>query len=180
MINVAVLGAAGRMGATVVRAVERADDLQLHAALDAGFDPAQLAGAHVAVDFTVPDAAEANVHTLIDQGIHAVVGTTGWTDDALDRVREHLAEAPGIGVLIAPNFAIGAVLAMRLSAMASKYFGPVETVELPIRTRSTRPPARPSTPPRASPQRGPRPASAPRPMRRRTTWAALEARSWTG
>lgn len=130
MINVAVLGAAGRMGATVVRAVERADDLQLHAALDAGFDPAQLAGAQVAVDFTVPEATEANVHTLIDQGIHAVVGTTGWTDDALARVREHLAEAPSIGVLIAPNFAIGAVLAMRLSAMASKYFESVEIVEL--------------------------------------------------
>jgi len=132
MINVAVLGAAGRMGATVARAIDGADDMRVVAALDLG-DSVQVAAdasATVAVDFTAPSATEANVHALIDAGIHAVVGTTGWDEAALSRVRDHVADAPGIGVLIAPNFAIGAVLAMRMSAVAARYFESVEIVEL--------------------------------------------------
>ncbi len=132
MINVAVLGASGRMGGNVVRAVDAADDLALVAALDMDDEvvAAARAGAQVAVDFTVPSASEANVHALIDAGIHAVVGTSGWTQDALMRVEDHLKERPELGVLIAPNFALGAVLAMRLSAAASKYFESVEIIEL--------------------------------------------------
>lgn len=132
MINVAVLGAAGRMGSHVVDAVTGAEDLELVAALDHGDDVAAAgrAGAHVAVDFTVPSATEANVHALIDAGVHAVVGTTGWTSDALLRVEEHLKERPELGVLIAPNFALGAVLAMRFSAAAARYFESVEVIEL--------------------------------------------------
>jgi len=132
MITVAVLGASGRMGGNVVRAVDAADDLALVAALDVSDDisAAAHAGAQVAVDFTVPSASEANVHALIDAGIHAVVGTSGWTPDALLRVEDHLKERPELGVLIAPNFALGAVLAMRLSAAASKYFESVEIIEL--------------------------------------------------
>lgn len=132
MINVAMLGAAGRMGQTIVRAVDAAEDLALVAALDADDDiaAAARAQAHVAIDFTVPAASEANVHALIDAGIHAVVGTSGWTADALARVREHLTERPDLGVLVAPNFAIGAVLAMRLSAAAARYFESVEVIEL--------------------------------------------------
>lgn len=132
MINVAVLGASGRMGGNVVRAVDAADDLALVAALDMDDDvvAAARAGAQVAVDFTVPSASEANVHALIDAGIHAVVGTSGWSQDALMRVEDHLKERPELGVLIAPNFALGAVLAMRLSAAASKYFESVEIIEL--------------------------------------------------
>ncbi|MDE0573375.1 4-hydroxy-tetrahydrodipicolinate reductase [Demequina sp. B12] len=132
MINVAVLGASGRMGAQTVQAVTGASDLELVAELDAGDDlaAAARAGAQVAVDFTVPDATEANVHALIDAGIHAVVGTTGWTHDSLARVAEHLKERPELGVLIAPNFAIGAVLAMRFAAMAAPYFESAEVVEL--------------------------------------------------
>lgn len=132
MINVAVLGAAGRMGTTVVQAIEAADDMTLVAALDEGDDiaGASQAKAHVAVDFTVPSSTEANVHALIDAGIHVVVGTTGWTQDALLRVDEHLKERPDLGVLIAPNFALGAVLAMRMSAAAAKYFESVEIIEL--------------------------------------------------
>ncbi|WP_062072826.1 4-hydroxy-tetrahydrodipicolinate reductase [Demequina sediminicola] len=132
MINVAVLGASGRMGTNVVNAVTQAEDLQVVSALDAGDDIAEAAraGAQVAVDFTVPDATEANVHALIDAGIHAVVGTSGWTNDALGRVREHLQERPELGVLIAPNFALGAVLAMRFAAMAAPYFESAEIVEL--------------------------------------------------
>ncbi|WP_062076475.1 4-hydroxy-tetrahydrodipicolinate reductase [Demequina globuliformis] len=132
MINVAVLGASGRMGTHVVDAVTAADDLQVVAALDVTDDIAEAAraGAQVAVDFTVPDATEANVHALIDAGLHAVVGTTGWTRDSLGRVEEHLRERPDLGVLIAPNFAIGAVLAMRFAAMAAPYFESAEVVEL--------------------------------------------------
>lgn len=132
MINVAVLGASGRMGSHTVQAVERADDMTVVAALDAGDDvsAAAHAKAHVAVDFTVPESTEANVHALIDAGIHAVVGTSGWTADSLARVEEHLKERPDLGVLIAPNFALGAVLAMRFAAAAAPYFESAEIVEL--------------------------------------------------
>jgi 4-hydroxy-tetrahydrodipicolinate reductase len=131
-IRVAVLGAAGRMGQTVVRAVESAADLELVAALDAGDDLAVLAdsGAHVAVDFTIPAVTEGNVHALVDAGIHVVVGTTGWTDEALARVRDHLADRSGVGVVVAPNFALGAVLAMAFAAKAAPWFESVEVVEL--------------------------------------------------
>lgn len=132
MINVAVLGAQGRMGTHVVRAVEGASDLRLVAALgpDDAISRAAQAKAQVAVDFTVPSATEANVHALIDAGINAVVGTSGWSQDALLRVEEHLRERPDLGVLIAPNFALGAVLAMRMSALAAQYFESVEVIEL--------------------------------------------------
>ena len=132
MIKVAVLGAAGRMGSTVVRAVENADGLALAAALDMDdeISTAVDAGAQVAVEFTVPETSEANVHALIDAGIHAVVGTSGWSEAALKRVEEHLADKPEVGVLVAPNFALGAVFAMKLSEMAAPYFESVEVVEL--------------------------------------------------
>ena len=118
------------MGSTVCDAVEDADGLELVARYDLDDDVASLAGvADVAVDFTVPDATEANVHALIDAGVHAVVGTTGWTGESLERVREHLAEAR-TGVLIAPNFALSAVLAMRLATEAARFFESVEIIEL--------------------------------------------------
>ena len=131
-IRVAVLGAAGRMGSTTVRAVEAAPDLELVAALDAGDDLTKVtaAGAQVAVDFTVPSATEANVHALVDAGVHVVVGTTGWDDASRARVRDHLADRPGVGVLIAPNFALGAVLTMAFAARAARWFESVEVVEL--------------------------------------------------
>jgi 4-hydroxy-tetrahydrodipicolinate reductase len=100
------------------------------AQLDAGDDLAALAGADVAVDFTVPAVTESNVHALIDAGVHVVVGTTGWDDEAKARVRDHLADRPGVGVLIAPNFALGAVFAMAFAARAAAYFESVEVIEL--------------------------------------------------
>lgn len=132
-VKVAVLGAAGRMGATVCRAVEAAPDLELVAVLDSGDELSRLrdAGAQVAVDFTVPDVTEANVHALVDLGVHAVVGTTGWTEESLGRVRDHLETVGnGTGVLVAPNFAIGAVLAMAFAAKAAPWFESVEVIEL--------------------------------------------------
>lgn len=131
MIRVAVTGAKGRMGSTVADAVRGADDMELVALLDAGDDitPATLNGADVAVDFTVPSVTEANVHALLDVGVDVVVGTTGWTEDSLRRVRTHAEEA-GRSVLIAPNFAISAVLAMRLAALAAPWFESVEVIEM--------------------------------------------------
>ena len=131
-LRVAVLGAAGRMGSAVCAAVEAAPDLELVATVDADDDLSCVsdAGAQVAVDFTVPAVTEANVHALIDRGIHVVVGTTGWTDEAYARVREHLANAPGLGVLIAPNFALGAVLAQAFAARAARFFETAEVIEL--------------------------------------------------
>lgn len=133
-IRVAVTGAAGRMGSTVCRAVEEAEGLELVARLDVGDEitAAHLGGADVAVDFTVPAVAEANVHALIDAGVDAVVGTTGWTEESYARVREHLAEpgAAGRSVLIAPNFALSAVLAMSFAAKAAPYFESAEVIEL--------------------------------------------------
>ncbi|MCG7285050.1 4-hydroxy-tetrahydrodipicolinate reductase [Cellulomonas sp. ACRRI] len=131
-ITVAVLGAAGRMGRTVVDAVESSPDLELVAALEHGDDVGAVAatGARVAVDFTVPAVAEANVRSLVAQGVHAVVGTTGWTAESLARVEADLAGRPGVGVLVAPNFALGAVLAMAFAARAARWFESVEVVEL--------------------------------------------------
>ena len=131
-IRVAVLGASGRMGATVCAAVADAPGLALVARLDAqdALSAVAASGAQVAVDFTVPAVTEANVHALIDAGIHAVVGTTGWDEDAMRRVREHLRTAPGVGVLIAPNFALGAVLAMVFATRAAQWFESAEVIEL--------------------------------------------------
>ncbi|ACQ80722.1 dihydrodipicolinate reductase [Beutenbergia cavernae DSM 12333] len=130
-IRVAVLGAAGRMGSTTAQAVRDAEGLELVAEVDAGDDVAALAGrADVAVDFTLPDVTEANVHALLDAGIHAVVGTTGWDDDALGRVSDHVGRTAGLGVLVAPNFSLSAVLAMRFAAQAAPYFASAEVVEL--------------------------------------------------
>ena len=131
MVAIAVIGAAGRMGRTTCAAIEAADDLELVARLDVGDDlAAGLKGADVAVVFSVPDAAVDNVLTCVRAGVHAVVGTTGWTDERLGAVRDALAEAPGIGVLVAPNFALGAVLLMRFAAQAAVHFESVEVIEL--------------------------------------------------
>jgi 4-hydroxy-tetrahydrodipicolinate reductase len=132
MINVAVLGARGRMGSEVVKAVEAADGLALVAALDMGDSLEQLKGsaAHVVVDFTTPDSVMANLEFLIENGINVVVGTTGFDDAKLATVKGWLAQNPSVGVLIAPNFAIGAVLMMEFAAKAARYFESAEVIEL--------------------------------------------------
>lgn len=131
-IRVAVIGAAGRMGSTVCAAVEDAGGLDLVHRLDDGDDLDQVTAGttDVAVDFTIPEATEGNVHTLIDQGVHVVVGTTGWTEESLGRVRVRLEQHPDLGVLIAPNFALSAVLAMHFAAQAARYFESAEVIEL--------------------------------------------------
>jgi len=132
MINVAVLGAKGRMGAEVVKAVEANPGMSLIAALDMGDSLDQLigSGTHVVVDFTTPDSVMDNLDFLVNNGINVVVGTTGFNDSKLAIVNGWLKKNPSVGVLVAPNFAIGAVLMMEFAAKAARYFESAEIIEL--------------------------------------------------
>jgi 4-hydroxy-tetrahydrodipicolinate reductase len=126
MIRVAVAGAAGRMGATVCRAVQGADDLALTGRADPalGTSLADVLGdADVLVDFTVPDSALANAREAVAAGVHVVIGTTGFDLDALRALS-------GANVFVAPNFAIGAVLMMQFAAAAAKHMAAAEIIEL--------------------------------------------------
>ncbi|MFF5449622.1 4-hydroxy-tetrahydrodipicolinate reductase [Streptomyces sp. NPDC012950] len=131
-LRVAVLGARGRIGSEAVRAVEAAEDMELVAALGRGDELSKLveADAQVVVELTTPDSVMENLDFCLRHGIHAVVGTTGWTEERLARLRTRLDAAPGTGVLIAPNFSIGAVLTMKFAQIAAPYFESVEVVEL--------------------------------------------------
>ncbi|MEU8776357.1 4-hydroxy-tetrahydrodipicolinate reductase [Streptomyces sp. NPDC048606] len=131
-LRVAVLGAQGRIGSEAVKAVEAAEDMELVAALGRGDKLETLveAGAQVAVELTTPASVMGNLDFLVRHGIHAVVGTTGWTEDRLAQLDTWLAGSPETGVLIAPNFSIGAVLTMKFAAQAARYFESVEVVEL--------------------------------------------------
>ncbi|MFE3329078.1 4-hydroxy-tetrahydrodipicolinate reductase [Streptomyces sp. NPDC059176] len=131
-LRVAVLGAKGRIGSEAVRAVEAAEDMELVAALGRGdkLETLAEAGAQVVVELTTPASVMGNLDFLVRHGIHAVVGTTGWTDERLTHLRTTLDASPETGVLIAPNFSIGAVLTMKFAAQAARYFESVEVVEL--------------------------------------------------
>jgi len=131
MIRVMVVGAKGRVGTRVVAGVERADDLELAGAVDLGDDLGACVETHhpqVAVDFTIPDAVAQNVTTLLNAGVHCVVGTTGITPDRLDAFAE-IAKQQAVGCLVAPNFALGAVLMMRFAEIAAEHFEWVEIIE---------------------------------------------------
>lgn len=132
MTKVGVLGAHGRVGTAVVAAVERTAGLELSAVLDHADDLQELVdtGTEVIVDFTVPEAVMGNLEFCVNHGIHAVVGTTGWTAQRYDELRGWLAANPSVGVLVAPNFAISAVLTMKLSEIAAPYFDSVEVIEM--------------------------------------------------
>ncbi len=131
-IRVGVLGARGRMGAEVVKAVNNSTDLELVAELDLGDSLDQLitSGAQVVVDFTTPDSVMKNLEFLIQNNIHAVVGTTGFDSARIDSLSKELSKHPKVGVLIAPNFAIGAVLMMEFAEKAARYFESAEIVEM--------------------------------------------------
>jgi 4-hydroxy-tetrahydrodipicolinate reductase len=131
-MRVGVLGAKGKVGATIVAAVEAAEDLTFTAGVDAG-DPLSLftdSQTEVVIDFTHPDVVMDNLKFLIDNGIHAVVGTTGFTDERLSQVNTWLEESRNTAVLIAPNFAIGAVLSMHFAKQAARFFESAEVIEL--------------------------------------------------
>lgn len=129
MLKVAVFGAKGRMGVEVCRAVEAADDLELVAALDVGDDRAAGAHADVAIDFTVPDAVMANLEWCAEQGVHAVVGTTGFSPERLERVRELFADGRA-NAIVASNYSIGSLLMMKFAEIAAPFFESVEIIEL--------------------------------------------------
>jgi 4-hydroxy-tetrahydrodipicolinate reductase len=127
-----VLGAQGKVGSEVCRAVEASDDLELVCRIDEGdsLDGLVAAGAEAVVDFTHPDVVMDNLRFCVEHGIHAVVGTTGFDQGRLDTLAGWLSDAPGVGVLVAPNFSIGAVLMMRFAATAAPFYESVEIVEL--------------------------------------------------
>ena len=131
-MKVAVLGAKGRMGTEASAAIRDAKDLELVAQLDLGDSLDQLvtSGAQVVVDFTHPDAVMKNLEFAITNGINVVVGTTVFDDAKLAKLKTLLAANPKVGALIAPNFALGAVLMMQFSQVAAKYFESVEIIEL--------------------------------------------------
>ena len=132
-IKVGVLGAKGKVGSTICEAVEAADDLELAAGLDFGDDLNELvtAGVQTIVDFTQPDSVMGNLEFCIKNGINAVVGTTGFTKERLDQVQRWLDDADGdANVLIAPNFAISAVLTMKMAELAAPYFDSAEVIEM--------------------------------------------------
>jgi 4-hydroxy-tetrahydrodipicolinate reductase len=129
-MRVGVFGYKGRMGAEVCRAVEAAPGLELVGGVDAGDDPAGLANAEVVVDFTHPGAVMGNLEWAIGAGVHAVVGTTGFSPERLSEVDRLLARRPGVGVVIASNFSVGAVLMMHFAEQAARFYESAEIVEL--------------------------------------------------
>jgi 4-hydroxy-tetrahydrodipicolinate reductase len=131
-MRVGVFGAKGKVGATMVQAVKATEDLTFTAGVDAGDPQSLLTDSHTeaVIDFTHPDVVMDNLKFLIDNGIHAVVGTTGFTDERLSQVQRWLTATPDVGVLIAPNFAIGAVLSMHFAKQAARYFESAEVIEL--------------------------------------------------
>ncbi len=140
-LKVGVLGAQGKVGREICAGVQAAPDMVLAAALDVDDTLEELvaAGVEAVVDFTHPDAVMDNLAFCIEHGIHAVVGTTGFDDERLGRLADLLGASPRSGVLIAPNFSIGAILMMRFSAQASRYYESVEIIELHHPTKADAP-----------------------------------------
>jgi 4-hydroxy-tetrahydrodipicolinate reductase len=139
MIKVGVLGAKGKMGSQVCASVDAADDLELVAAVDVGDARDELSTADVAVDFTSPTVVMDNLAWCLDAGLHLVVGTSGFTEERLESVRRQVDAAPGLGVLVVPNFSIGAVLMMRFAAQAARFYESAEVVELHHPTKADAP-----------------------------------------
>jgi 4-hydroxy-tetrahydrodipicolinate reductase len=128
-MRIAVIGAKGRMGQAVVESVMNADGLELGSLIDLGDALTDVVGNDVAVVFTNPQSALPAIEACLNAGVHCVVGTTGFDDGRLDQVRSLSAEHADLGVLIVPNFAIGAVLMMQFAKQAAPYFTSVEIIE---------------------------------------------------
>lgn len=127
--KVSVVGAKGRMGETTVEAINKDSELSLHCAIDQGDGLDQLSGSDVLVDFTTPEAVMQTLEFAIKNNIHAVVGTTGWTDEKLNKIKE-LLKASKSSIRIVSNFSIGAILMMRFAEEAAKYYESAEIVEI--------------------------------------------------
>ncbi len=131
-IRVGVLGSKGKMGQAVLAAISSADDLECVAQIDLGdsLDLLTKNNAEVVIDFTQPDSVMGNLKFAIENGIHCVVGTTGFNDEKLAQLNKLITANPKVGVLVAPNFGLGAVLMMQFAAKAAKYFESAEIIEL--------------------------------------------------
>lgn len=131
-LRVGVLGAKGHMGREVCKAVNATDDLDLVAEIDLGdsIDSLKSNMVDVVVDFTNPESVMANLKFAIENDIHAVVGTSGFDKNMIDTLRSLLTTHPKVGVLVAPNFGLGAVLMMQFAATTARYFESVEIIEL--------------------------------------------------
>ena len=127
--RVAVVGATGKMGRLACRLVEEADDFELVAQLGSSSDLAELDGADIVVDFTLPQVSPRVVERAIAQGIPVVVGTSGWSGERIETVRRALGAEPAVGVLIIPNFSVGSVLATAFAALAARFYDSIEIVE---------------------------------------------------
>lgn len=130
MIKVGVVGARGRMGQQVCATVDGEADLELVAQVDEGDSLEELPGADVVVDFTHPGVVMGNLQWCVEHGLDVAVGTSGFGDDRLTQVRSWTDQAPGVRVLIVPNFSVGAVLMMRFAAQAARFFESAEVIEL--------------------------------------------------
>jgi len=129
-IKIAVLGAKGRMGKEVCRAINSEKDLELFASIDLDDSIDQMRGADVMVDFTTPDSVMKNIDMAISLGIDCVIGTTGFTNERLTEIERLLSSNKNVGVLVAPNFGLGAVLMMQFAATAARFFESAEIIEL--------------------------------------------------
>jgi len=128
-LKVSVVGAKGRMGETTKAAIESDKELTLHAAIDQDDDVKQLLGSDVIVDFTTPEAVMQTLEFAIKNNIHAVVGTTGWNDEKLNKIKDLLKTSKS-SIRIVSNFSIGAILMMRFAEEAAKYYESAEIVEI--------------------------------------------------
>lgn len=128
-LSVAIAGASGRMGQLATRLIADADDLSLHASVGSADSLDLVNGADVLLDFTLPQVSQQVVEHAIHHGIHAVTGTSGWSSERIAGLRRLVAAAPGIGVLVIPNFSIGSVLATSFAAQAARHFDSIEIVE---------------------------------------------------
>jgi 4-hydroxy-tetrahydrodipicolinate reductase len=130
MVKVGVLGARGRMGSKVCRAVAASDGIEVAAEVDQGDPRDPLAGCDVVIDFTHPGAVMGNLEWCVGHGLNTLVGTSGFDERRLAQVREWLARSPETRVLVVPNFSIGAVLMMRFAGQAARFFASAEVIEL--------------------------------------------------
>jgi len=132
LLRVGVIGARGRMGAETCQAVVEADDMDLVAAVGGREWLFSLADAdsQVVVDFSHPDVVMEHIRFCLDQNIHVIAGTSGFTDERLETIRQWLSAKPELGVMVVPNFAIGAVLSARFAREAARFFESVEIIEL--------------------------------------------------
>ena len=127
--KVAVVGASGRLGQLICRLIEGADDFELIARLGSASDLAEMVGADVVVDVTVPGASASIVDFAVEHDLRVLVGTSGWSAERITRLQTRVAEHPKSGVVIIPNFSLGSMLATRFAVLAARFFDSIEIIE---------------------------------------------------